>query len=530
VACDPTGNGEGERFLKAKDDVVTDASGNASFSVPLDARLAAGEFVSATATNVSGTFSGNTSEFSQCVNPPPRGTLVVRKVTVPSPDASNTSFAFTAGGGLSPASFSLKNGEPRTFGDLVPRDGYSVAENPPAGWDMTSSCSDGSPVSNIDIGPGETVTCTFTNTKRGTLIVNKLTDPSPDPTDTSFAFAAGGGLTPTGFNLKNGGSRTFADLVPKAGYSVAETTPPGWDTRSSCNDGSPVSNIDVGPGETVTCTFTNTKRGSVTLKKTTNGVVDPSKDISFVLTGPGLPGAGVSRSTFGDQDGVLDFGIGNLIPTQTYKICETPVPAGFTSFWKLDGVIVAPYNPDASKSPPEDLGTRCYGFQVSPGQARSFEVDNSRPGGDPRTIGYWKNWNRCTGGNQAATAQKNGGAAAGFFLVEDLLSQLIGDFTVTSCQQAAKLLSKQDQAGKSKSSDAAYELGAQLLAARFNLAAGAEICAAVQQAVLDGQTLLDQIDFTGSGDYLVSKSKEARRAQALALVAALDRYNNGDLC
>ena len=159
-----------------------------------------------------------------------------------------------------------------------------------------------------------------------------------------------------------------------------------------------------------------------------------------------------------------------------------------------------------------------------------FDVDNSRPGGDPRTIGYWKNWNRCASGNQSATAVKNGGAAAGFFLVEDLLPQLIGDFSVTSCQQAVKLLSKQDQAGRNKASDAAYELGAQLLAARFNLAAGAETCTAVQQAVLDGQTLLDQINFSGTGDYLGSKSKDARRPHALVLAATLDRYNNGNLC
>ena len=99
------------------------------------------------------------------------------------------------------------------------------------------------------------------------------------------------------------------------------------------------------------------------------------------------------------------------------------------------------------------------------------------------------------------------GAAAGFFLVEDLLPQTIGEFSVTSCQQAVKLLSKQDQAGRNKASDAAYELGAQLLAARFNLAAGAETCSAVQQAVLDGQTLLDGINFTGSGDDLGSKSR-----------------------
>ena len=438
-------------------------------------------------------------------------TIVVRKVTVPSPDPTDTGFGLTAGGGLSPVSFTLKNGESRTFANLAPRAGYSLAETTPEGWDLLSAtCSDGSPLSNIDLSPNETVTCTFTNRRRGTIILHKVTDPAPDSGDTSFGFTAGGGLSPASFSLKNGESRTFANLVPQAGYSLAETTPPsGWDLISAtCSDGSPIANVDVAPGETVTCTFTNTKRGSVTLRKTTDGVVDPSKDILFVLSGPGLPSAGVTRSTFGDQDGVLDFGSGNLIPAQTYTICETPVPAGFTSFWKLDGAIVTPYNPSASQIPAEDLGIRCSDFSLTPGQARAFEVDNSHPGGDPRTIGYWKNWNRCTGGDQAATAQKNGGGAAGFFLVEDLLPQAIGDVSITTCQQAIKLTSKQDQNGRSKSSDAAYEPGEQLLAARLNLAAGAETCAAAQQAVLGGQMLLDQINFGGSGDYLGSKSKD----------------------
>jgi hypothetical protein len=460
-------------------------------------------------------------------------TIIVRKVTVPSPDPTDTSFGLAAGGGLSPASFGLKNGESRTFANLIPSASYSLTETTPEGWDLVSAtCSDGSPASNIDLSPDETVTCTFTNRRRGTIIVRKVTDPAPDPGDTSFGFTAGGGLSPASFSLKNGESRMFANLVPQAGYSLAETTPTsGWDlTSATCSDGSPTVNVDVAAGETVTCTFTNTKRGSFTLKKTTDGGVDSSKDILFVLTGAGLPSAGIMRSTFDDQDGVLDFGTGNLIAGQTYTACESPVPAGFTSFWKLDGVIVTPYNPDATGTPPEDLGTRCYDFSVAAGQARAVEVDNSHPGGDPRTIGYWKNWNRCTSGNQAATAQKNGGAAAGFFIVEDLVPQLVGDLSVTSCQQAIKLLSKQDPAGKNKASDAAYELASQLLAARFNLAAGAETCARVQQAGLNGQTLLDLINFSGSGDYLGSKSKDARRPTAVSLAATLDRYNNGNLC
>ncbi len=64
---DSSGHGEGETYLGFVD-VTTDGSGNATFSVPLAATVAAGDFVTATATvdNGSGTF-GDTSEFAQNV-------------------------------------------------------------------------------------------------------------------------------------------------------------------------------------------------------------------------------------------------------------------------------------------------------------------------------------------------------------------------------------------------------------------------------------------------------------------------------
>ena len=542
--------GEGQTLVGVKD-VTTDADGNWNGTVALAGDTAASEVITATATRfveADESLAGSTSEFSECL-----ADLAITKTDDPDPVAVGRPVTYT---------LDVVNNGPAPATDV------RVTDTLPVGVSVTSitssqgSCSqsgrtvtcllddidrDSMARITIVLNPGTTVR-PITNTARvssdlrdpdqsdniasattqvvsgGTIIVEKQT--LPDGSSQSFVFTTSYG---PGFSLSDGQSNTSAPLAAGT-YSVSETAVSGWDVSATCSDSSPPSSISLASGETVTCTFTNTQRGSVTLRKTTNGVVDPTKDIVFRLTGQGLPSAGITRSTFADQDGVLDFGTGNLIPTQIYTICETPVPAGFTSFWKLDGVIVTPYNPDASETPPEDLGTRCYDFTVTPGQARAFEVDNSRPGGDQRTIGYWKNWNRCTGGNQAAVAAKNGGAAAGFFLVEDLLPQLVGDFSVTSCQQAVKLLSKQDQNGKNKASDAAYELGAQLLAARFNLAAGAETCLPAQQAVLDGQTLLDQINFSGSGDYLGSKSKDPRRAQALSFAATLDRYNNGNLC
>ncbi len=280
----------------------------------------------------------------------------------------------------------------------------------------------------------------------------------------------------------------------------------------------------------------------VTVLKTVDGVVNPGSSINFTLTGPGLPSGGITLNTSGDLDGKLDFGY-KLIPDAQYTICENPVPAGFTSFWKLDGVIVTPYNPGDSQVPQEDIGIRCYDFSAGAGETPAFEIDNSHPGGDPRTIGYWKNWNTCTGGNQATTAAKNGGAAAGFFLLNDLLPQTIGDLTLNKtaagCQQAVKILNKQDLSGKNRSSDAAYALASQLLAAKLNLAAGAETCSSVQTAVLDGQALLANgpsdtpkgVNFDGTGSYLPSNTNlTALRTKALNLANTLDKYNNGDLC
>src|SRR5205085_10381765 len=138
------------------------------------------------------------------------GTIKIKKVTDPSPDATDTSFSFTAGGGLSPTSFSLKNGGTQTYTGVNPGSGYNVAETVPSGWDLTSAtCDDGSPVTNIDVGPGETVTCTFTNHARGTIKVKKITDPSSDTT-TRYSFTAGGGPTPASVSLKRGDAPTSA--------------------------------------------------------------------------------------------------------------------------------------------------------------------------------------------------------------------------------------------------------------------------------------------------------------------------------
>jgi archaellum component FlaG (FlaF/FlaG flagellin family) len=233
--------------------------------------------------------------------------------------------------------------------------------------------------------------------------------------------------------------------------------------------------------------------------KWTQGAVDPTQTWTFGIW-DGVDGFGgtqlASSNTSGDLDGVLEFGNYNLDSLQAYTLCEESVPAGWTSFWQVDtnndGVAdttVIPYNPNFSDSPPQDLGNRCVDFGagtgvdlLADGGTLFFQVNNTYPGGEPRTPGYWKNWNRCTGGGQAENADRNGGWQEGFWLLEDVLDPDIGggitwfgQYSITTCEQAVSILDQRDTAtGQKMSSDAAYTLAMHLLAAQLNFAAGAE--------------------------------------------------------
>ena len=205
----------------------------------------------------------------------------------------------------------------RTFASLQPGS-YSLAESTKKGWDPTgATCDDGSNPASIDIAAGEVVTCTFENTKRGQLIVVK----NAAGGNGSFSFSSQT-LTPTPFNLVTTGGtaqRSFTNLLPGT-YDVTETTPAGWDlTSATCSDGSTPASIAVAPGETVTCTFENAKRGSLTVVKSTVG-----GDGAFSFTSQTL-GAFSLTTVNGKAQSVFT----NLVPG-TYDVSES-VPAG----WEL---------------------------------------------------------------------------------------------------------------------------------------------------------------------------------------------------
>ena len=142
----------------------------------------------------------------------------------------------------------------------------------PTGWDLSSiscesSIGDAESSDSLELDAGETITCTFTNTKRGHIIVDKVTEPSGDPQ--LFSFNASGGTTPTyeNFSLTDDGEVNDQELKP-GNYSVNETVARGWvltdiSCISSIGDSENADALELDAGETITCTFTNTQQFTI---------------------------------------------------------------------------------------------------------------------------------------------------------------------------------------------------------------------------------------------------------------------------
>ena len=454
------------------------------------------------------------------------------------------------------------------FQTVLANAGYELAESTVAGYTAGSwSCDGGTLVgSTITLAAGQTgVTCTINNDDVApTLKLVKTVDNGANPGGTAVAddwsLSATAAAPKDGRNFSNaGGSGVFQTVLANAGYDLSEVGPAGYQIKTdwSCDGGTQVGDtVTLGLDEDVTCTIENEALGMTELLKLTNGAPSDSMVWNFSLKGPNVDESDSSPPT------TVDFGGAKLIPGEVYTICETGIPAGWTLEWQVDtdgdGVpdTIIPHVMAVNNDPVDPVtgysrvydpnyvappgtytnDTRCVNFVVDVGETLAFQIDNQFPGGDPRTIGFWKNWNTCTGGNQPTTAASNGGPAAGWFILDDLLND--PGFTIgllhldgTDCEDAVSILDKRDIAnGKKNASDAAYGLAAQLLAAQLNLSAGAETCQAVVDAVNAGQALLASSNFDGSGTYFKGKTGGALRAQATSLAGILDEYNNGLLC
>jgi hypothetical protein len=191
----------------------------------------------------------------------PTATIRVTKVTLPANDT--TLFSITASsvdGGVvtapaTRATLATNNAEDFT---VTANKTYSVSEPASTGWTQTgNTCVGLSPTA------GATVDCTITNTKMGHLVVQKTTAPTPDETPFPVSITGTGTVTgKTDISITDAIDGDF-EVTPGT-YSVTEnlTDLPVWYQNSNdCED------VVVGAGETVYCTITNTKYGSITVHK-----------------------------------------------------------------------------------------------------------------------------------------------------------------------------------------------------------------------------------------------------------------------
>lgn len=197
---------------------------------------------------------------------------------------------------------------------------YTVQETTiPPGWSLTGSqCAD--PTSGkVTVTPGQTTTCTFTNSKLPTLTLNKIVDNKGTlgDADPSLWFL---GIT----GVASGRGPTLGPITVNAGenYIISETPGgPGLEDYSASdwtcdNDITPTNHetyavVNLPFGKDITCSITNTlDTGTLRVQKTVN-VPDDLADWEFKLDN----GSWIHAS----DTGLVDFG---AVTTGNHTITE----------------------------------------------------------------------------------------------------------------------------------------------------------------------------------------------------------------
>lgn len=204
-----------------------------------------------------------------------------------------------------------------TFENLGPANDYSVAETVKDGWtNITDTIHDfGTPQDGVNPEP-----FTFVNQKMGHIIIKKVTEPSGSQQLFSFVLSGGTSELDQSFDLSDGGSKDSGYVLAGDGYNASETPLAGWDTQATCDNDSSIGDITVAAGETVTCTFTNTQRGSVTVTKYNDADQSGTKNGDEQTLNGWVMTLGDSTQTTKDN-GSTTFG--NLVPGE-YPLSETP--------------------------------------------------------------------------------------------------------------------------------------------------------------------------------------------------------------
>jgi hypothetical protein len=283
--------------------------------------------------------------------------VIIRKQT--DPDGATTSFGFTKAFTTAPSSvntFSLTDGGVQTYNGVFFGTGLTVSENTPAptGWkfdrvDCSASTGVTPSISGTQVtfdlnAATDILDCTYYNETGGTVIIRKQTD--PDAATTLFgyttAFSTLSGVSNPTFNLADGGSQTYSDVLIGNGLTVSENAPPtGWSFDSvNCSASSGVTPSIVGTTVTfniddaddvLDCTYYNETGGKVIIRKVTQPASDTTTTFDY----------STSLSTLGgDVNPIFDLKNGenqeydNVLFGSGLTVTEGTLPTG----WELVGV------------------------------------------------------------------------------------------------------------------------------------------------------------------------------------------------
>jgi hypothetical protein len=220
----------------------------------------------------------------------------------------------------------------------------------------------------------------------GTLVVKKVTDPSPDPTDTSFSFhkTSTQDAVDRTFSLKNGGSDTEI-VFAATDFSVTETVPANWAlTSASCDNGSgtlsgsTLSGISVAVGITTTCTFNDKlQTGAIKITKTsTKGTALPG--VTFSITKGGTPITGSPFTT--DSAGTICV---DGLAFGDYVVTETAAPSGYAINDSTAHTVTVDNSAKCSDSP---YGGESISFTDTPLTDITATATSEAAGGTQSTI------------------------------------------------------------------------------------------------------------------------------------------------
>jgi hypothetical protein len=281
---------------------------------------------SGTGTTASFTLSTGMNVVCTFTNSVKKGKIIVKKSMV----GGTGSFTFT---GDVAGTISSNNGTLSTK-DVLPGT-YSATESAATGWELSSiTCDDTNSTGNtttrtasFDVQPGETVTCTFVNSKLPTLTVIKHVenDNGGEAVASNFMMTISQGVT-TVTSFAGNESGVTTTLVPGT-YSVDE----GANTLYAKSMSGDCTDVVLAYGDAKTCTITNDDvKPLLTLKKVVvndNGGTAQDTDWTLTATGPTtFSGAGIATS-------------GASFDAGTYTLSESTGPDGYiASNWVCNDV------------------------------------------------------------------------------------------------------------------------------------------------------------------------------------------------